>query len=185
MWRAFYLVFSLSSSQWVYLVDRTFSNYKQIQPPANKRCTRGKRTQHEYHRGDQWGGLEWQIVVKGKRRSGGNQAGYSASNVGNAGGRRGGVERTRDGQKADKTRSGRGKTEGGADKEQSGQDWGGKRTDGQDKELTREGADKGRGGSEEQAHGARCEERVRGTDVWANAWAGTKNGQATFTLNGR
>lgn len=83
--------------------------------------------------------------------------GYSAGNVGNAGGRRGGVERTRHGQKADKTRSGRGKTEGGADKEQSGQDWGGKRTDGQDKELTREGADKGRGGREK-----RMPERAQG-----------------------
>lgn len=90
----------------------------------------------------------------------GIRQGYSAGNVGNAGGRRGGVERTRHGQKADKTRSGRGKTEGGADKEQSGQDWGGKRTDGQDKELTREGADKGRGGREKRMPG-RAQGQVR------------------------
>lgn len=98
MWRAFYLVFSLSSSQWVYLVDRTFSHYKQIQPPANKRCTDGKRAQHKYLRGDQVG----------------IRLGYSASNVGNAEGRCGGVEWTRNGQKADRTRS-------GADKGQSRQ----------------------------------------------------------------
>lgn len=76
--------------------------------------------------------------------------------MGNAGGRRGGVERTRHGQKADKTRSGRGKTEGGADKEQSGQDWGGKRTDGQDKELTRAERTEGR-----QEAGARDEHEKR------------------------
>ena len=137
MWRAFYLVFSLSSSQWVYLVDRTFSHYKQIQPPANKRCTDGKRAQHKYHRGDQVG----------------IRLGYSASNVGNAEGRCGGG------------RVDKGRTEGGQDKKRGGQreeqtkSRAGRTGEGdgrQDKELTRAERTEGR-----QEAGARDEHEKR------------------------
>ena len=142
MWRAFYLVFSLSSSQWVYLVDRTFSHYKQIQPPANKRCTDGKRAQHKYHRGDQVG----------------IRLGYSASNVGNAEGRCGGVEWTRNGQKADRTRSGADKGRGGQRAEQTKSRAGrtGEGNGRQDKELTRAERTEGR-----QEAGARDEHEKR------------------------